>query len=220
MAGRIHLVSYVQQNLINGPKIPSRLEVRHFPRRSAGEAVNWLLDGKIPWRPSSIPVGVSLDQDHSQQITKITFSASARAVAISIDESSLKELKVISNDGPFVKLLKGSARFACKGAVPGEESSKNAFVAVGFEFARLAVLIRKYVGVDVRGIDLGTLIAPNAKAPWPPGRMVTARVDQNANSFSISKCWDIRIDVDALFLRAWISEWYAVSIHLYAPHLT
>jgi hypothetical protein len=153
-------------------------------------------------------VGISLDQDHSQQITKITFSASARAVAISVDESSLKELKVISNDGPFVKLLKGNGRFVCKDAVAGEEgSSQNTFVVVGFDFARIAVLVRKYVGVEVHGFDLGTLIAPNAKAPWPPGRMVTARVDQNANSFSISKCWDIRVDMDAVFLRAWISEW-------------
>jgi hypothetical protein len=159
-------------------------------------------------------VGISLDQNHSQQITKISFSASARAVAISVDESSLKELKLISNDGSFVKLLKGSGQFVCKDAVTGEEESfQNTFIVVGFDFAKIAVLIHKYIGIEVHGIDLGTLIAPNAKAPWPPGRMVTARVDQSANLFSISKCWDIRVDLDALFLRAWIPEWYASSTH-------
>lgn len=207
MAGRVHFVSYVSQNLVTGPKHPTRLEVRHFPRRNAGDAVTWLLDGKFPWRQHPIPIGITLDQNNAQQITNIALSTSSAAVAIGIDEHSVRDLKFISHDSPFVSLMRGSGRFLCKNAVPGEEeSSMNSFILVGFDFARLAVLIRKYVGIEVRGIDMGTLIAPNALAPWSPGRMVCARVEQNANSFAINKCWDIRVDEEAFFMRAWIPD--------------
>ncbi|KAJ3539223.1 hypothetical protein NMY22_g4833 [Coprinellus aureogranulatus] len=210
MPGRVHFVSYVSQNLLSGPKHPSRLEVQHFSRRNAGDAVAWLLDEKFPWRQQPIPIGITLDQNSNQQITNIALATSTRAVAIGIDESSPRDLKLISGDGPFVSIMKGRGKFLCKNPVPGEEqTSMNTFVLVGFDFAQLAVLVRKYVGIEVRGVDMGTLIAPNEMVPWSPGRMTRARVDQNANSFTIDKCWYLRVDEEAFFMRAWVPHYLA-----------
>jgi regulator of nonsense transcripts 1 len=213
----MNFVSYVSQNIIQGPSFAPRLEVRHFQRRFAGEAVRWLLEGQFPWNRHQvpIPVGITLDQDSSQQITSIALSTPTRGVSISIDGSSLRELKTIPNDTVFLSLMRGEVRFrsskksdwTCE---DGEEYM-NSFVLVGFDVARTAVLVLKYVGIRFRGVDLGTLIAPEAMAPWTPGRLVRGRVKRDVDQWKVNKCWDESGSQDAFYLRAWISQWYVAS---------
>ncbi|KAF5335473.1 hypothetical protein D9611_012174 [Ephemerocybe angulata] len=207
MAGQIHFVTYVSQNILKGPNYPSKLETRSFPRQRAGDAVQFLLDGQISWRESAIPVGITLDQDHTQQIIAIGLSTSTRAARIAIEPTSVRDLGLMPNDKPFISLMSGKGRFVAKHAVVGEEKEyMNGFVLVGFDFARVAVLVRKYVGVDVRGVDLGSLVSPEALAPWSPGRMMNTKVDQNANAATVNRCWDQRFDQEAFFMRAWLSN--------------
>lgn len=217
-------VSSVTQNVIQGPKFAARLEVRHFQRRLAGQGIEWLLEGRFPYstQQDPIPVGITLDQDPSEQVTSIALSTPTRAASIRIDASSLRDLKTIPKDAAFVSLMRGegtfrSSRLKDRTCEEGEDYM-NRFVLVGFDIARTAVLILKYVGVRFRGVDLGTLVAPDPKAPWSPGRLVCSRVKQDADQWKVNKCWDESDNPDALYLRAWISQWCVVSLLLRLLH--
>jgi hypothetical protein len=168
-----------------------------------------------------IPVGITLDQDSDQQITSIALSTPTRVVSISIDASSLRELKTIPNDTVFLSLMRGEVRFRSSKkrdwTCEDGEDYMNSFVLVGFHVPRTAVLVLKYVGVRFRGVDLGSLIAPEAITPWPPGRLVMARVMQDVDQWKVNKCWDESQSWDAFYLRAWISQWY-VTPSSESPH--
>ena len=178
----------------------------------------------MPWNRHQhpVPVGITLDQDSSQQITAIALSTPTRGVSIVIDASSLRELKTIPNDKAFLSLMRGEATFRSNKkrdwTCDDGEEYMNSFVLVGFDVARTAVLLLKYVGVRFRGVDLGSLIAPEAMSPWTPGRLVSGRVKQDVDQWRVDKCWDESGNEDAFYLRAWISQWYValseVSIRL------
>ncbi|TFK29531.1 hypothetical protein FA15DRAFT_582319 [Coprinopsis marcescibilis] len=165
------MVSYVSQDLIpSDTRIPRRLEKSTFPRRTAGRDTKQFVES-FPYRKSAIIVGLSLSTNSAQEIEAVAFSFGFKSFEITLDRGS--SLPCVG-DLTLQRLLSGNATFPSKDG----DDFFNTFIMVGFDMARMATLIHKYLGFHTHGFDLGSLLAPDSASPWGPARVVANRLHQ------------------------------------------
>ncbi|KAH6910639.1 hypothetical protein BKA70DRAFT_1100429 [Coprinopsis sp. MPI-PUGE-AT-0042] len=164
---RINLISHVQQDVLPHNTFPSRLEVQTFLQRHGGSSLKTFLRS-LPYHSSPYIVGLALESDYAQAVTAVGLSFGQKCISIDIDKRSALDTK-----DPFLQVF-----FAGKASVSSKQGDEypNTFILVGFGMAQMVLLVKKHFGCHTRGIDLGTLLAPNAVAPWSPARVISARV--------------------------------------------
>ena len=134
-------------------------------------------------------------------------------LGIAIKLSPLGRLEAFAVASPervvYHKIEEGNTtRQGLQGSSLAALFSDAAPIVSAFAMPRLALHLRRELGLHVSGVDLSTLFVAS-KAPWSPADFVEKRVQYDVDRFAILALWYPTENPDEalrrLCLRAWLS---------------
>ena len=160
------------------------IPVRPFTRRGAGDATRHLQEC------NEHCFGVAIRQSDNGFVDSLALATTRQVFVISVEADSSRGIYL--SDQPFRNLLEGGAG-----------------ILVGFEMAKIALHLRRDLGLNVNGVDLSTLFSPDTRKPWRPSQVLAKALSRSVSIFEVDGLWNSGAEqgTRTLCLRAWVS-WF------------